>query len=47
MIPVLIIEEGDFAEPWGTIGTVGNWLIWLAIAFESVVMLSVVPGLPV
>jgi hypothetical protein len=44
VIPVLIIEEGDFAEPWATIGAVGNWLIWLAFAFESIVMLSVVPN---
>ena len=43
VIPVLIIEESTSAEPWTTIATVLNWVIWLAFVTELVVMLRVVP----
>ncbi len=43
VIPVLIVEESGFGEPWASIATVFNWGIWLAFLTEAVVMLSVVP----
>lgn len=42
VIPVLMIEESNPGEPLETIGSVGNWMIWLAFTFESIVMLRVV-----
>jgi voltage-gated potassium channel len=42
-IPILIIQESDFGEPWGTVATVLNWATWLTFFGEAVVMLAVVP----
>ena len=42
-IPILIIQESDFGEPWGTVATVLNWVTWLTFFGETVVMLAVVP----
>lgn len=42
-IPILIIQESDFGEPWGTVSTVLNWGTWLVFFAEAVVMLAVVP----
>jgi voltage-gated potassium channel len=42
-IPILIIQESDFGEPWGTVATVLNWVTWLTFFGEAVVMLAVVP----
>jgi voltage-gated potassium channel len=39
--PVLVIHDGDYGEPWETIGTVLDWAIWLAFLAEVVVMLAV------
>jgi voltage-gated potassium channel len=44
VIPVLILQESDVEGTWRTIADVGNWLIWLAFAFEAAVMLYVVPN---
>jgi voltage-gated potassium channel len=42
-IPILVIQESDFGEPWGTVATVLNWVTWLTFLGEAVIMLSVVP----
>ena len=43
VIPVIVIEESSFGEPWETIGSAVNWATWLVFLAEAVVMLSVVP----
>ena len=43
VIPALIIEEGRLPSPWPVVGTVLNWVIWLAFFAEAAVMLAVVP----
>jgi voltage-gated potassium channel len=43
VIPLLVIEEGDFGEPWDTIGVILNWGTWLAFLVEAVVMVAVTP----
>jgi voltage-gated potassium channel len=42
-IPILVIQESDFGEPWGTVATILNWVTWLVFLGEAVIMLSVVP----
>lgn len=42
-IPILIIQESDLGDPWGTVATVLNWGTWLTFLAEAVVMISVVP----
>jgi voltage-gated potassium channel len=42
VIPVIAIEQSSLGEPWPTIATVANWLIWGAFLAEVVVLLSVV-----
>jgi voltage-gated potassium channel len=42
VVPVIVIEESRFGEPWDTIGVVLNWASWLMFLAEAVVMLSVV-----
>lgn len=43
VIPVLVIEESNFGEPWDTIGQALNWGTWLAFLVEAVVMIRVAP----
>jgi voltage-gated potassium channel len=43
VIPLLVIEESDFGEPWDTVGVILNWGTWLAFAAEAVVMVAVTP----
>ena len=43
VIPVIVIEESSFGEPWDTVGVVLNWATWLTFLTEAVVMLAVVP----
>jgi hypothetical protein len=43
VIPVIVLEQADVGEPFDTIASVFNWLIWLAFLAEAVAMLSVVP----
>jgi voltage-gated potassium channel len=43
VIPVIVVEESSYGEPWETIASVLNWGIWLTFLSEVVVMLSVVP----
>jgi len=42
-IPLIVIEESDYGQPWAAIGVVLNWGTWLVFLAEIVVMLSVVP----
>jgi voltage-gated potassium channel len=42
-VPILVIQESDFGEPWNTVATVLNWVTWLTFFVEAVVMLAVVP----
>ena len=42
-IPILIIQESAFGEPWGTVATILHWVTWLTFFGEAVVMLAVVP----
>jgi voltage-gated potassium channel len=42
-IPILVIQESHFGEPWQTVGAILNWATWSTFFIEAVVMLSVVP----
>lgn len=39
---MLVVHDGDYGQPWETIGTVLDWATWLAFLAEVVVMLAVV-----
>jgi voltage-gated potassium channel len=41
-IPILVIQESHFGEPWRSIGSILNWLTWGVFAAETIVMLCVV-----
>jgi voltage-gated potassium channel len=43
VIPVIFLEQTDAGEPWTTLATVANWIIWTLFLAEVVVMLAVVP----
>src|SRR5690349_202717 len=43
VIPLLIIDGGDYGQPWETIGVILNWGTWLAFVTEAVVMVWVTP----
>jgi hypothetical protein len=43
VIPIIALEDAHLGEPWDTLASVGNWLIWLTFAAELVAMLAVVP----
>jgi len=42
-IPLIVIEESDYGQPWDGIGVALNWGTWLVFLAEVVVMLAVVP----
>jgi hypothetical protein len=42
-IPATILQTTQVSDPWGTIGTVLNWVIWTAFLAELVVMLVIQP----
>jgi hypothetical protein len=42
-IPILVIQESDFGEPWETVATILNWGTWLVFLGEALIMLAVVP----
>jgi voltage-gated potassium channel len=42
-IPLIVIEESDFGQPWDAVGVALNWGTWLVFLAEVVVMLAVVP----
>lgn len=44
VIPVIVIEESSFGQPWDAIGVALNWGTWFVFLAEAVVMLSVVPN---
>jgi len=37
VIPTLVIEESNVAQPWDSIAAVLNWAVWLALDRKSVV----------
>ena len=41
-IPAIAIEQSDVGQPWGTIASVLNWVIWTAFFGEAILMLRVV-----
>jgi voltage-gated potassium channel len=43
VIPVLVIEESNWGQPWDAIGQFLNWATWLAFVVEAVVMIRVSP----
>jgi voltage-gated potassium channel len=43
-IPAVLLAQGHPAEPWRTVGTVADWVIWSVFALELLVMLAVVPS---
>jgi voltage-gated potassium channel len=43
-IPATILQTTRVSEPWGTLGTALNWVIWIAFLAELVVMLAIVPN---
>lgn len=43
VIPVVVLDTGEYGKPWDTIGDVLNWMTWLAFAGEAAVMLALVP----
>jgi hypothetical protein len=43
VIPLIVIEESSYGEPWDSVGIALNWATWLVFVAEAVVMLSVVP----
>jgi voltage-gated potassium channel len=43
VIPFIVIEEGNYGQPWDAVGVLLNWGTWLVFVAEAVVMLSVVP----
>jgi hypothetical protein len=44
VVPVLILEGTNVAEPWPTIALVGDWTIWLVFLAEVVALLAVTPN---
>ena len=43
VIPLLVIEESSFGQPWDTVEVILNWGTWLAFVTEAVVMVYVTP----
>jgi voltage-gated potassium channel len=43
VVPMLVLVESPWGEPWDTVALVLNWGTWLAFVAELVVMLAVVP----
>lgn len=43
VIPLLVIEESNFGQPWDAIGQVLNWGTWLAFVVEAIIMIRVSP----
>lgn len=41
-IPAIAIEQSDVGQPWDTIASVLNWVIWTAFVGEAILMLRVV-----
>ena len=41
-IPAIAIEQSSAGEPWDTLATVLNWIIWLAFLTEAILMLRAV-----
>jgi len=44
VVPVIVIEQSAWGNPWKTLAGVVNWLIWLVFLTEFVTLLAVVPN---
>jgi voltage-gated potassium channel Kch len=42
-LPVIVLDESRLGAPWDAVAGAANWLIWLAFAVETVVMLALAP----
>lgn len=40
VVPVIIVEESTFGEPWRTVAAIANWVIWLVFLTEIVAMVK-------
>jgi voltage-gated potassium channel len=43
VIPVIVIEQSSWGEPWDSLAVALNWTIWTAFLLELVAMLAFVP----
>ncbi len=43
VIPVIVVEQSDWGDPWTTLGVIVNWLIWLVFLAEVVTLIAVAP----
>jgi voltage-gated potassium channel len=43
VIPVIVVEQSDWGDPWKTLAVIVNWLIWLVFLAEVVTLIAVVP----
>jgi voltage-gated potassium channel len=44
VIPLIVIEESSYGDPWDSIGVALNWGTWLVFVAEAGIMLAVVPS---
>ena len=42
VVPLVVIDLGNYGDPWETVGTALNWLTWSAFFLEACVMLVLV-----
>jgi voltage-gated potassium channel len=42
-LPVIVLDESTLGAPWDAVASAANWLIWLAFAAETAVMLALAP----
>lgn len=42
-LPIIVIQESDFGDPWPAVATALNWITWTVFLVEAVLMLSVTP----
>jgi hypothetical protein len=40
VIPVIVVEQSDWGDPWKTLGVIVNWLIWLVFLAEVVTLIA-------
>jgi voltage-gated potassium channel len=43
VIPVIVLERNNVSHGWRTVGSVLNWIVWLAFAVEFMTLLAVHP----
>jgi voltage-gated potassium channel len=42
-LPVIVLDESRLGAPWDAVAAAANWLIWVAFAVETIVMLTLAP----